>query len=67
MAGKWEELARELLAQLPKDQPPRGRTPDWGGLRENAFAIAAALGHSFDPKCQSCDVDVYDVLRSIVK
>lgn len=59
--------ARALLDRLPKDQPPRGMKPNWGSERDAAYAIAARLGHYFDPKCQSCDADVMDVLIQAAK
>ena len=59
--------AKQLLDRLPKDQPPRGIKPNWGSERDAAYAIAARLGHHFDPKCQSCDADVMDVLIQAAK
>ena len=65
----WNEraTARAFLDRLPKDQPPRGMKPNWGSERDAAYAIAAMLGHHFDPKCQSCDADVMDVLIQAAK
>lgn len=63
--NRWR--ASQLLARLPKDQPPRGMKPNWGSERDAAYAIAARLGHYFDPNCQSCDADVMDVLIEAAK
>lgn len=61
------ERIAEVLAAMPKDQPPRGRRPNWGDQREVAYYLANLAGHNFNRDCQSCDADVYDALLSLVK
>ncbi len=63
------ELIREVLSKIP-DQPMNpGRPINFGtpGNKDNARALAAQLGHVFDPNCSMCDYDLYIVLRYAVK
>lgn len=64
--GERQRLLREVLAEMPDSQPPRGQAPKWGSSynRNRAYYLAACWGHSFTPTCTSCDADVYDALMS---
>lgn len=65
MTAQQLETLQSIRAAMPQAQPPLGQRPNWGppGNRERAYYLAALLGHQYDPKCQSCDADVWDALR----
>ena len=56
----------EILSAIRTKEVKDGTRIDWGpdGNRDRAMYQAALLGHRFDPKCQSCDSDLYFVLKS---
>lgn len=58
----------EIVAAMPAQQPPLGHRPDWGtdGNRHRAYYLAACWGFSRNPKCLSCDADVWDHLRQFI-
>jgi len=61
---------REVLAAMPAGQQVRdGHRLQWGppGNKARAIALAARLGHTFNPTCQSCEADLYHVLRHTVR
>ena len=57
-----------IQQDMPPQQPPAGHRPNWGNnaARGRAYYLAAQLGHHADPKCNSCDADVWDFLRQFI-
>lgn len=66
MEGLADE-ARRVLEQMPVDQPPRGARPRWGDVRRDAYRVVAKAGHRVNERCQSCDADVYDILKELAR
>lgn len=63
------QSAREIMASMPEQMVRDGGAVDWGasGNKARALYIAALLGHAFDPKCQSCESDLYYVIKNAAK
>ena len=61
--------AREILQAIPEQNVVDGGRVDWGpeGTKARALYVAALKGHHFDPKCTSCESDLYYVLRNAAR
>lgn len=69
-ANDLRERIAEVLAAMPPGQQWRdGMRVDWGppGNRDRAVHLAARLGHVFNPRCRSCDSDLWMVLKIATK
>lgn len=64
-----KERAMELFGEIPAQVVRDGARVDWGapGAKARAVYIAALLGHQFDPHCNSCESDLWLVLKNAVK
>ena len=61
--------AREILQAIPEQNVVDGGRVDWGpeGTKARALYVAALKGHHFDPKCTSCESDLYYVIKRLAK
>ena len=61
--------AREILQAIPEQNVVDGGRVDWGpeGTKARALYVAALNGHHFDPKCVSCESDLWRVLKWLSK
>lgn len=64
-----KERAMELFGEIPAQVVRDGARVDWGapGAKARAVYIAALLGHQFDPHCNSCESDLYIVIKNAAK
>lgn len=60
---------REVWSRIPAQEVRDGGRVDFGpeGNKDRAVYIAALMGHQFDPKCSSCESDLYHVIKNAVK
>lgn len=60
---------REVLAAMPDQQVKDGGSVLWGpdGNKARAVHLAARFGHLFDPRCKSCESDLFHTLKYLAK
>lgn len=61
--------AKEIMKAIPEQKVVDGGRVDWGpeGTKARALYVAALEGHHFDPKCTSCESDLYYVIKRLAR
>lgn len=62
-------IAKEILQGIATQVVRDGGRVEWGtpANRKRAIYLAAKMGHRFDPHCQSCDSDLFMVIKHAAK